>query len=59
MSHIIHVHKIFMLNAIYHYYEVRGEVNLLYLFQLTFLLVLYFYLVSIANQKSKIFSEID
>jgi hypothetical protein len=49
MSPIIHVSEILMLNAIYHYYEVSGEINPLYLLQLILRLLLRFYLVSIAN----------
>jgi hypothetical protein len=48
-----------MLNAIYHYYAVRGEINPLYFRQLILLLLLRFYLVSIENKKSNIFSELD
>jgi hypothetical protein len=49
MSHIIHVSEIFMLKAIYHYYEVSGEINHLYLLHTVLLLLLYFYLVSVGN----------
>jgi len=59
MSHIIHVSEILMLNAIYHYYEVSGEINSLHLLDTILLLLLCFYLVSITNQKPKIFSELD
>jgi hypothetical protein len=31
-SHIIHVCEIIMLNVIYHYYEVSGEINTTVLF---------------------------
>jgi len=54
-SHIIYVSEIFMLNAIYHYYAVSGEINPLYLLQLILLLLLRFYLVSIEKQKSTSF----
>jgi hypothetical protein len=48
-----------MLNAIYHYYEVSGEINPIYLLQLILLLLVRFYLVSNENQKSNVFSELD
>jgi hypothetical protein len=40
-----------MLNAIYHYYEISGEINSLYL--LHTILLLCFYLVSITKKKKK------
>jgi uncharacterized membrane protein YcaP (DUF421 family) len=58
-SHMIHVSEIPMLNAIYHYYEVSGEINSLHLLHTILLLLLCFYLVSIIKQKSNIFSELD
>jgi hypothetical protein len=58
-SHIIHISEIFMLNVIYRYYEVSGEINSLYLFHTILLLLLCFYLVSIIKQKSNIFPELD
>jgi hypothetical protein len=48
-----------MLNAIYHYYEVSGEINSLYFRHTILSLLLCFYLVSITKQKSNIFSELD
>jgi hypothetical protein len=47
-----------MLNTIYHYYKVNGEINSLYLLQLILTLLLGFHLVKIANKKSNIFSEL-
>jgi hypothetical protein len=41
-SYIIHVSKILMLNAIDYYYAVSGEINPLYLPQLTYF---YFYVL--------------
>jgi hypothetical protein len=58
-SHIIHVSEMLMLNAIYHYNAVSGEINSLYLFQLILLLLLCSYLVSIEKQKANIFSELN
>jgi hypothetical protein len=60
-THISHINvsEMLMLNAIYHYYAVRGEINPLYFRQLILLLLLRFYLVSIENKKSNIFSELD
>jgi hypothetical protein len=60
-SHIIHVSEMLMLNAIYHYNAVSGEINSLYLFQLILLLLLLLrsYLVSIEKQKANIFSELN
>jgi hypothetical protein len=48
-----------MLNAIYHYYDISGEINSLYLLHTILLLVLCFYLVSITKQKSNILAELD
>jgi hypothetical protein len=56
---MIHVSEIPMLNAIYHYYEVSGEINSLHLLHTILLLLLCFYLVSIIKQKSNIFPELD
>jgi hypothetical protein len=53
MSHIIHVSEILMLNTIYHYYAVSGEINPVYLLQLFLLLLLRSYLVSIEKTKNK------
>jgi hypothetical protein len=53
------MYEILMLNAIYHNFEVSSEINPLYLLQLILLLLLRFYLVSITNQKSNIFSKLD
>jgi len=58
-SHNIHVREIFMLNAIYHYDEVRGEINPLYFSWLFYTFNYIFYLVSIEKQNSNIFSELD
>jgi hypothetical protein len=39
-SHIINVSEVLMLNAIYHYYKVSGEINFLYLLHTILLLLL-------------------
>jgi hypothetical protein len=59
MCHIIRVSEISMLNAIYHYYEVSGKINFLYLLHTIVILLLCFYLVSITKQKLNIFSELN
>jgi len=43
MCHIIHVREISMLNAIYHYDEVRGEINPLYFSLLLYTFIMFYF----------------